>query len=92
MSSWPIVDVRRACCLIQGGENGSKGNLHTFSAGKYRVLGKPVLKKRPLNKFCKIRERGHHLESLEEEHIFENDCQWKPEEHFRKSSLGCRKI
>lgn len=73
-------------------ENGTKGNLHTLFVGKYQILGKPVLSKRPLNKFWRIREREHHLESSEEEHVFESDCQWKPGEHFRKSSLGCKKI
>lgn len=56
------------------------------------ILGKPVLSERPLNKFLSVRERNHYPESSEEELIFENDCQWKPGEHFRNSSLGCKKV
>lgn len=73
-------------------EDGTRGNLHTLSVGKYQILGKPVLNKRLLDKLCRMREREHHPECSVEEHIFENDCQWKPEEHFRKSSLGCKEI
>lgn len=31
-----------------------------------QILGKPVLNKRPLSKFCRIREKEHHPESSEE--------------------------
>lgn len=69
-----------------------EGNLHTLSVGKYQILGKEVVRKRSLNKFCRRKKRERHPKNSEEEHIFESDCQWKPGEHFRKSSLGFKEV
>lgn len=45
-----------------------------------KVIYAPFLlaKKRPLNTFCRTREREHCSESSEEEQVFEDDCQWEP--------------
>jgi hypothetical protein len=59
--------------VSKGVENGTRSNLATPSVGRYQNVGKLILSKGLLSRFCRIKRRAHPPECSEEEHIFEND-------------------